>query len=154
MRCNCRVKTKCPLNGDCRKEDVIWKCTALATFQPKKVYLGIAEGEFKKQRCYNHTQSFRNESYWNSKTLFSYVWKIKHTKKETPKLVQEIIRIAPSHWNRTKRCSLCLHEKLAILMYPNQSKLSNKRLELVLQCQFEKIDDNDLYSLMSSSQLT
>ena len=21
--CNCRIKTECPLNGDCRKEDVI-----------------------------------------------------------------------------------------------------------------------------------
>ena len=30
--CNCRIKTECPLNGDCRKEDVIYKCTALTTF--------------------------------------------------------------------------------------------------------------------------
>ena len=28
------------------------------------MYLGVAEGEFKKQR-YNHTQSFRNENYSN-----------------------------------------------------------------------------------------
>ena len=55
LECNCRIKTECPLNGDCRKEDVIYKCTALTTFQPKKVYLGLAEGEFKKQRYYNHT---------------------------------------------------------------------------------------------------
>ena len=50
LECNCRIKTECPLNGDCRKEDVIDKCTELTTFQPKKVYLGLAEGEFKKQR--------------------------------------------------------------------------------------------------------
>ena len=54
------VKTKCLLNGYCRKEDVIHKCTALTTFQPKKVYLGLAEGGFKKQRYYNHTQSTPN----------------------------------------------------------------------------------------------
>ena len=47
MECNCRIKTECPLNRDCRKEDVIYKCTALTTCQPKKVYLGLAEGEFK-----------------------------------------------------------------------------------------------------------
>ena len=28
LECNCRVKTECPLNGDCRKESVIYKCTA------------------------------------------------------------------------------------------------------------------------------
>ena len=44
--CTCRIKTECLLNVDCRKEDVIYQCTALATFQPKKVYLSLAEGEF------------------------------------------------------------------------------------------------------------
>ena len=34
LECNCRIKTECPLNGDCRKEDVIYKCTVLTTFQP------------------------------------------------------------------------------------------------------------------------
>ena len=29
LGCNCRIKTECPLNGNCRKEDVIYKCTAL-----------------------------------------------------------------------------------------------------------------------------
>ena len=28
LECNYRIKTKCPLNGDCRKENVIYKCTA------------------------------------------------------------------------------------------------------------------------------
>ena len=56
LKWNCCIKTKCPLNDDCRKEDVIYKCTALATFQPNKVYLHLAEGEFKKQSYYNHTQ--------------------------------------------------------------------------------------------------
>ena len=51
---------------------------------PKKLYLGLAEGEFKNQRYYNHTQSFRNENYSNNTTFSSCVWKIKKTKKETP----------------------------------------------------------------------
>ena len=33
LDCNCRTKTECPLNGDCRKEDQIFKCTALTIFQ-------------------------------------------------------------------------------------------------------------------------
>ena len=48
LECDCRIKTKCPLNGDCRKENVIYTCTALTTFQPPKLYLGLAEDEFKK----------------------------------------------------------------------------------------------------------
>ena len=36
LECNCCIKTECPLNGDCCIEDVIYKCTALTTFQFKK----------------------------------------------------------------------------------------------------------------------
>ena len=125
LDCNCRIKAVCPLNCDCRKKNVTYRCTSLTTFQPKKVYLGFAEGEFKNQRYYNHTQSFWNKNYSNSTTLSSYIWKIKKTKKETPTLVWEIIRTAPPYTNITKPCSLCFDEKLAILMYPNQSELSN-----------------------------
>ena len=57
LECNCRIKTECPLNGDCRKEDVIYKCTALTTFQPKKEYLALVEGEYKRQRYYNNTSA-------------------------------------------------------------------------------------------------
>ena len=65
------------------------------------------------------------------------VGKKKKSKKETPTLVWEIIRTAVPYTNITKRCSLCLNEKLAILMYPNQSKLLKKRSELVSKCQHE-----------------
>ena len=41
LECNCRIKTKCPLNSDCRKEHVIYKCTALTTFQTKKCILAL-----------------------------------------------------------------------------------------------------------------
>ena len=50
LECNCRIETEGSLNGDCRKEDVTCKCTGLTTFQPKKLYLGLAEGEFKKAK--------------------------------------------------------------------------------------------------------
>ena len=128
---------------------MIFKCTALTTFQPKTVYLGLVEGEFKKQRCYNHTQSFQNENYSNSTTLCSYVWKIKKMKRKISTLVWGTIRITAPYTNLTKRCYLCLHEKLAILMYPNQSELLNQRSELVSKYQHEnkfllkKFNSND-----------
>ena len=76
LDCNCRVKTDCPLNGNCRKESVIYKCTA-TTCDSKKVYLGLIEEEFKKQRCYDHVKSFKNEFYANSTTLSSHVSEMK-----------------------------------------------------------------------------
>ena len=36
LACNCRVKRNCPLNGDCRKESVVYKCTALHHSSTKK----------------------------------------------------------------------------------------------------------------------
>ena len=36
--------------------------------------------------------------------------------------------------NITKKCLLCLHEKLEISNYPNQEELLNKRSELVSKC--------------------
>ena len=70
FRCNCRDKNGCPLNGT---ESVIYKRTSLTKDDVKKVYLGVSEGKFKKNRCYNHQQSFQNENYKNSITLSTYL---------------------------------------------------------------------------------
>ena len=34
--CNCRVKSECPLNGQCQVTDVIYKCTVLSPDKPNK----------------------------------------------------------------------------------------------------------------------
>ena len=46
--CNCRVKSECPLDAQCQVTDIIYKCTVLSPNIPNKVYLGTAEGDFKK----------------------------------------------------------------------------------------------------------
>ena len=66
--------------GDCRNESLIYKCTA-TTCNLKKVYLGLTEGEFQKQRYYDHVKSFKNKIYANSTTISSYLWQIKKSKK-------------------------------------------------------------------------
>ena len=50
LSCNCRNKNGCPLNGNCRTENVIYKCTSLTKSNVKKVYLGVSEGELKKKK--------------------------------------------------------------------------------------------------------
>ena len=72
LACSCRVKSDCPLNGDCRKESIVYKCTACTIRLLKKVYLGLTEGEFKTCYC-NHAKSFRTKRYPNGSTLSSYV---------------------------------------------------------------------------------
>ena len=63
LSCNCGDKNGCPLNGNCRTENVIYESTSLTKNNIKKVYLGVSEEKFKKNWCYNHQQSFRNENY-------------------------------------------------------------------------------------------
>ena len=67
--CNCKNKDKYPMNGKCQVQNVVYKCTVLATGNfPKRVYLGVAEGDLK-QRFYNHKKSIKNKNYRNDTTL-------------------------------------------------------------------------------------
>ena len=47
--CNCRNKSECSLNGNCKVQTVIYKCTVPETqIFKQRVYLGMAEGYWKK----------------------------------------------------------------------------------------------------------
>ena len=75
-----------------------YKCTSLTKNNVKKVYLGVSEGEFKKNRYYNHQQLFRNEDYKNSTTFFNMPVGIKSTSEEqNVNLSWEIMRQAASY---------------------------------------------------------
>ena len=115
---------------------MIYKCTA-TTCNSKKVYLGLTEGEFKTQRNYDHVKSFKNEFYAISTTLWSYVWEMKKRKNVAPALTWEVLRTARAYSNITKRCSLCLHENLAIITYSYPDELLNRRSELVTKSRHE-----------------
>ena len=86
---NCRKKEECPLEGKCRANDIIYKCLTSTTGFPYKVYLGTAQGEFKK-RFYNHNTSFKDESKGNDTTLAKYVWYLKLKHNVTPTLPRSI----------------------------------------------------------------
>ena len=49
LPCNCRKKEERPLEGKCKANDILYKFIASATGFPNKVYLGNAQGEFKKK---------------------------------------------------------------------------------------------------------
>ena len=80
--CNCRTKSKCPAN-------------------PDKVYLGTAEGDFKK-RYHNHMKSFCDKPYTNDTSLSKYIREIKEKHQENPSLKWSIVRRVPVYSNIKK----------------------------------------------------
>ena len=115
MRCKCRRKHKCPLDGKCdetagtcsldgkyRAQNIVYKCTVSADEYPSKVYLGTAEGDFK-QNLYNHRMSFDSKGYSANTTLSKYVWEMKKVK-ITPSLKWYIVKSVPACLNISKIC--------------------------------------------------
>jgi len=131
--CNCRIKNECPLNGDCQKSSVIYKCIISVPNFPTKVYIGLTEKKFK-VRWNSHKLSLANEKYKNSTSLSSYVWDLKEKNNVTPTLKWSIIKHAKSYTSNARNCSLCLQEKFEILFYPSKEELLNKRSELITKC--------------------
>ena len=62
---------------------------------------------------------------------------MKNRKNVAPALIWKVLRTARTYSNITKRCSLCLHEKLAIITYPYPDELLNRRSGVVTKCRHE-----------------
>ena len=93
-----------------------YNCTALTTFQPKKVYLELQKVNFKIKYIITTPSHFETRIVRTAQLSPVMFGKMD---KETPVLVWDIIRTTAPETNITGRCSLCLHEKLVILMYLN-----------------------------------
>lgn len=131
--CKLRIKSEFPLNGEFQVTDIIYKWTVLSPGKPRKVYLGTAEGNFKR-RFYNHRKSFYNETSANETILSKCIWEVKRTSNLNPILVWLIAKKAPHYSNISKTCLLHLHEKLEIINCPRPDELFNKRFELISKC--------------------
>ena len=60
---------------------------------------------------------FQNNHYKNETSLNCYVWKIIEETGQILTLTWSIVRTVPTYSSTTKKCALCLHEKLEILMH-------------------------------------
>ena len=124
-KCNSRKKAECPMDRSCQVNDIVYKRDATRPL-PKKVYLGLAEGEWKS--CfYNQKLSFKHKRYSNKTTLSSCMWNLKSASSETPNLKWSVLKRIPPFSNISKKCLLCLYEKLEIVTYQNQKELSKCR---------------------------
>ena len=139
--CNCRNPRNCPLRGKCLTPSIVYKATVEAGSGEKKNYIGLTGGPFK-QRYSNHLSSFRHERYKDATELSKHVWDLK-AKSEDFSISWSIIRQAPATTGSSKRCALCLTEKLCIAA-ADHSSLLNTRSELVSKCRHR-----DKFSLLN-----
>jgi len=114
---------------------------------PGKNYIGLTEGTFK-QRYTQHKLSFRHRKYANSTELSKHIWKLKDENKKHS-IKWSIITTASPYSNASKRCNLCLTEKLYIIKADKSTHL-NKRAELISICCLE----NKFYLMNYKNEMT
>ena len=130
--CNCRVKTECPLSGNCLKESVVYQGTvSTEDHHPPQTYVGLTENSFK-TRYSNHKSSFANANKTNNIELSKYIWYLKENLTKF-KVTWRILKDASSYNPTSNRCNLCLWEKYFIICKPDLASL-NKRNELISSC--------------------
>ena len=127
--CNCRLKTSCPVNGDCLQSSLVYICKADTPdiIENHPHYIGLTENTFK-DRFYKHKNSFKYESKRNATELSNFVWEKKHANTRT-NLVWNVLDKARAYKPETKRCMLYLTEKYQIIF--SKLNLLNSRNELV-----------------------
>ena len=94
-----------------------------------KHYYGTCEKNFK-ERYNNHTASFRNKNKEKSTELSKNIWELKDSNIEH-NLKWRIASKAHPYVSGSKKCDLCLTEKLTII---KADTLLNTRDELVSKC--------------------
>ena len=107
LSCSCRQKTECPLNNKCFKAAV-----SQTPSQKNKYYYGTCEKTFK-ERYNNHTATFRNKSKQKSTELSKHIWELKGNSIQH-RISWDIASRARPYNGCTRKCDLCLTEKLTI----------------------------------------
>ena len=128
--CNCRQPNECPTDGKCLVSNVIYRADVTTTDDgEKKSYIGVTANHFK-TRYRNHLKSFNNKRYSANTELSKHVWNLKEANR-SHFIKWSIVKKVPAYKGGSKRCNLCLEEKLLIMKDKN---LLNKRSELFNKC--------------------
>ncbi len=101
-----------------------------------KHYIGMTANTFK-ERYRNHIKSFNHKRYSNDTELSKYIWKLKDNKQDFD-ITWSVLKQSISYTGGSKRCNLCLEEKLCILKDKNKQNLLNKKSEIVSTCNHRK----------------
>ena len=131
--CNCRQKDTCPINGQCRVNNLIYQATITTQQDPPVIqkYIGMTSTQFK-DRLANHRKSFKTEKYKTETTLSQYIWTLKQENTSFD-LKWKIMDRAKPFSPVTGVCALCTLEKYYIICHPDQATL-NKNEEIFNSC--------------------
>ena len=129
--CNCHRPQECPLNGMCQTKCIVYKATISAPGKPTMAYYGLTEKEFK-LRYTDHTSSFRHSEQRHKTRLSMHMWELKDLGLE-PSVEWEIHKRSAPYKCGSRRCDLCLTEKMVIATADPKTTL-NKRSELTSTC--------------------
>ena len=131
QKCNCQKPEKCPLNGECLSESIVYKATISAEQTKTKTYIGMTGDTFK-SRYANHKQSFTHEKYGKQTKLAAYIWELKNRNKQ-PEIKFTKVLHARKFQPGNRNCALCDNEKAEILLQPEKASL-NASNEMAAKC--------------------
>ena len=124
---NCSLKSKCPLTCQCQVTDIY--INALYYHQTNQI------------KCISELLRVISESDFiiiGSRLTAKVVQTIPYFQNIFPNLnltlVGSIAKKVPTYSNISKKCLLCLHEKLETINYPRPEELLNRRSELISRC--------------------
>ena len=123
--CDCKRKYKnnCPLQGQCQQKSVIYQADVYSNNQVK-TYFGSTKNEFK-TRFLQHMSSFNRRPLKSSTSLAKYVWQL--SSKNIPYEIKWSIKArAHAFSSGSKKCDLCISEKLTILKADPKTCLTTK----------------------------
>ena len=115
-------------------ECIVYKATVsvpTAPAEPTMIYYGLTEGDFK-TRYYNHKSSFKYANKRYDTELAKHMWDLQDRRMKG-EIKWEIAKRSTPYKCGTRRCDLCLSEKLLIAS-ADPSSLLNKRSELISSC--------------------
>ena len=127
------VEEPIPMDGNCQARCIVYKAEVEAGGDTKE-NVGLTEPPFK-QRYTCHMSSFRHAKHEHSTELSKHVWDLKR-RGEDFSTRWSILTSAPAYNSASKRCNLCLSEKLHIVLADKKRSL-NKRTELISKCRHE-----------------
>ena len=118
------------MDGNCLQKCFVYQAQ-VDRANSTEYYLGTSEDEFK-TRYNNHTMLFGNKGHEKKTELSKYVWELKD-KGEDFTIKWSVAAKASPYICGSKRCDLCLTEKLRIAKAEPRTLL-NKRSEIVSKC--------------------
>ena len=132
--CNCHDRDSCPLNGECLVPASVYQGTIHVPNGQQRKYIGVSEPIIK-GRVSDHRTSCNYKTYRSKSKLSQEYWSLVesgHLIDRYQDIQFEILKKSVPYRAGSKKCNLCLWEKLIIMK--NEKGVINKRDEFVNKC--------------------